>query len=47
MYLENFEWLAGIMNERNLRAGMLPTDESWLASNLERRIRMFEDLIRV
>ena len=46
-YLENFEWLAGIMNERNLRAGMLPTDEAWLASNLERRIRMFQDLIRV
>ena len=46
-YLENFEWLAGIMNERNLRAGLLPTDEAWLASNLERRIRMFEDLVRV
>ena len=46
-YLENFEWLAGMMNERNLRAGMLPTDEAWLASNLERRIRMFQDVIRV
>ena len=26
-YLENFEWLAGIMNERNRRAGLLPTDQ--------------------
>ena len=46
-YLENFEWLAGIMNERNRRAGLLPTDEAWLKSNMERRIRMFQDLIRV
>jgi hypothetical protein len=46
-YLENFEWLAGIMDERNRRAGQLPTDEAWLASNMERRIRMFQDLIRV
>ena len=46
-YLENFEWLAGIMAEKNLRAGMLPMDEAWLASNMERRIRMFQDLIRV
>jgi hypothetical protein len=46
-YLENFEWLAGIMDERNRRAGLRPTDEGWLASNMERRIRMFEDLIRV
>jgi hypothetical protein len=46
-YLENFEWLAGIMNERNQRAGLLPTDEAWLATNMERRIRMFQDLIRV
>jgi hypothetical protein len=46
-YLENFEWLAGIMNSRNLRAGLRPTDEAWLASNMERRIHMFQDLIRV
>jgi hypothetical protein len=46
-YLENFEWLAGIMNDRNRRAGLRPTDEGWLASNMERRIRMFQDLIRV
>jgi hypothetical protein len=46
-YFENFEWLAGIMDERNRRAGLLPTDEAWLASNMERRIRMFQDLIRV
>ena len=46
-YLENFEWLAGIMDEKNLLAGQLPTDEAWLASNMERRIRMFQDLIRI
>jgi hypothetical protein len=46
-YFENFEWLARIMNERNRRSGMVPTDEAWLASNMERRIGMFEDLIRV
>lgn len=46
-YLENFEWLAGIMDERNRVAGLLPTDEAWLARNIERRIRMFQDLIRV
>jgi hypothetical protein len=46
-YLENFEWLAGVMNERNRVAGLRPTDDAWLASNMERRIRMFQDLIRV
>jgi hypothetical protein len=46
-YLENFEWLAGIMDERNRLAGLLPTDKAWLATNMERRIRMFQDLIRV
>jgi hypothetical protein len=46
-YLENFEWLAGIMGEKNRRSGLLPTDGAWLASNMERRIRMFQDLIRV
>jgi hypothetical protein len=46
-YLENFEWLAGIMNERNRRAGLMPIDEAWLASNIDRRIRMFQDLVRV
>jgi hypothetical protein len=46
-YFENFEWLAGVMNDKNLRAGMLPTDEAWLARNMARRIRMFQDLIRV
>jgi hypothetical protein len=46
-YLENFEWLAGIMDDRNRRAGLFPTDEAWLASNMARRIRMFQDLIRV
>jgi hypothetical protein len=46
-YLENFEWLAGIMDARNRRAGLLPTDEAWLKTNMERRIRMFQDLIRV
>jgi hypothetical protein len=46
-YLENFEWLAGIMDARNQRAGLLPTDEAWLKTNMDRRIRMFQDLIRV
>ncbi|HET9757543.1 MAG TPA: hypothetical protein VFP66_13640 [Candidatus Limnocylindrales bacterium] len=46
-YFENFEWLAGIMNEWNRRSGMVPADEAWLASNMERRIGMFQDLIRV
>jgi hypothetical protein len=46
-YLENFEWLAGVMDARNQRAGLLPTDEAWLKSNMDRRIRMFQDVIRV
>ena len=46
-YLENFEWLAGVMDARNQRAGLLPTDEAWLKRNMDRRIRMFQDVIRV
>ena len=44
---EHFEWLAGIMNELDRRAGGVPVDMAWVAANMERRIAMFQDLIRV
>jgi len=44
---EHFEWLAGIMGELDRRAGYVPADMDWVMANMERRIAMFQDMIRV
>jgi hypothetical protein len=44
---EHFEWLAGVMSEFDRRAGARTTGEASLAAEMEMRIGLYRDLLRV
>lgn len=44
---EHFEWLAGVMDGFDRRAGSRPADQASLADELPRRITFYRDMLRV